>query len=86
MATHAYSVLDSYIYGFALQERALPVGTPQQLADVGEHLLRQLPADEYPNLRGVGTELMESAFNYADEFGFGLDLILDGLERIRAEA
>jgi hypothetical protein len=46
--------------------------------------LRQMPADEYPNLRDVAIELIQSGFNYADEFEFGLDLILDGLEQRRA--
>jgi AcrR family transcriptional regulator len=85
MATHAYNLLDSYIYGFALQERTLPVATPEALAQVGEVLIGQLPGDEYPHLKAVGTELMASGFNYADEFAFGLDLILDGLAGIRAE-
>src|SRR4029079_19829088 len=32
LAAHAFSVLDSYIYGFALQERGLPFPTPEQAA------------------------------------------------------
>ncbi len=86
MAIHAYNLLDSYIYGFALQERSLPFGSPEELAEVGESFLRQIPADAYPNLRKVAIELIESGFNYANEFEFGLDLILDGLETIRGAA
>ena len=86
MATHAYNLIDSYIYGFVLQERTLPIATPEALAEVGEVLIGQLPGDEYPHLKAVGTELMASGFNYADEFEFGLDLILDGLERSRGTA
>jgi Tetracyclin repressor-like, C-terminal domain len=86
MATHAYNLLDSYIYGFALQERSLPVATPEDLATVGESILQQFPAGDYPNLRDVATDLIRSGFNYADEFAFGLDLILEGLERTRAES
>jgi len=82
MATHVYNLLDSYIYGFALQERSLPVATPEALAEVGEILIGQLPCDEYPNLKQVGTDLIASGFNYADEFEFGLDVILGGLERV----
>jgi len=86
MATHAYNLLDSYIYGFALQERTLPVATPETLAEFGEAFIGQLPGDEYPHLKAVGTELIALGFNYADEFEFGLDLILDGLAQIRAKA
>ena len=80
MATHAYNLVDSFIYGFALQERTLPIATPEALAAVGEVLIGQLPGDEYPNLKAVGIALMRSGFNYAHEFDYGLDLILDGLE------
>jgi hypothetical protein len=38
-----------------------------------------MPAETYPHLREVGLQLMEAGFNYADEFEFGLDVILDGL-------
>ena len=81
MATHAYNLLDSYIYGFALQERTLPVATPETLAEVGSILIGSLPADEYPDLIAVGTDLMASGFNYGAEFDFGLGLILDALDR-----
>jgi len=82
MATHAYNLLDSYIYGFALQARSIPVATPEALAEVGEILIGQLPGDEYPNLKAVGIELMASGFDYGTEFAFGLDLILDALDRL----
>ena len=82
MATRAFNVIDSYVYGFVLQELSLPFGTPEELTEVGEVMLREsIIADEYPHLRDVAVELMASGFAYADEFGFGLDLILDGVER-----
>lgn len=83
-ATHAYNLLDSFIYGFALQERTLPVATPETLTAVGEALIGQLPGDQYPNLKAVGLDLMASGFDYGGEFEFGLDLILDGLEQMRS--
>ena len=79
-ATRIYNVLDSYVYGFALQERGLPVGTPEQMAEVGEAILRQMPTDDYPHLARVGRDLIEAGFDYRGEFEFGLDLILDSLE------
>ena len=83
-ATHAYNAIDSFIYGFALQERGLPFGNQEELAELGEAMFRDLQVGEYPNLQRVAGELIESGFDYAREFEFGLDLILDGLERRRA--
>ena len=81
MATHAYNLVDSYVLGFALQEVNLPFGNAEELAAVGDELLTQVPADQYPNLVRVGSELLASGFAYGNEFEFGLDLILDGIER-----
>lgn len=81
MATHAYNLVDSYVLGFALQEVNLPFGNAEELAAVGDELLTQVPADQYPNLVRVGSELLASGFDYGNEFEFGLDLILDGIER-----
>ena len=79
MATRIYNLVDSYVYGFALQERALPVTTPEQLADVGDAILASMPVDEFPHLARVGRDLMESGFDYRAEFEPGLDLILDAV-------
>jgi len=80
-ATHAYNLVDSYVLGFALQEVNLPFSNAEELAAVGEQLLAHLSADAYPNLVRASRELLGSGFNYGDEFAFGLDLILDGIER-----
>ena len=81
MAAHAYSVLDSYIYGFALQEKSLPFDTAREASEVATGMLRPFPADEYPNLVAMIEHAMKPGYAYGDEFEFGLDLILDGLER-----
>jgi AcrR family transcriptional regulator len=88
LAVHAYSVQDAYIYGFALQEKSLPFETAEESAAVAEvmvaEMLRQFPADEYPYLvEVVGGYVATSGYDFADEFLYGLDLILDGLERRR---
>ena len=83
---HAYNVQDSYIYGFALQERALPDSfeDPEVSARVAERQLAQIPPDEFPYIREmVGDHIAKVGFHYAAEFEFGLALILDGLERRR---
>ncbi len=85
MAAHAYSALDSYIYGFALQEASLPFDTAEETADVIQMILAQSPADEYPHLTELTIEhVLQPGYDYGNEFEFGLDLILDGLERARA--
>ncbi len=88
LAVHAYSVQDAYIYGFALQEKSLPFETAEESAAVAEvmvaEMLRQFPADEYPYLvEVVGGYVATSGYDFADEFLYGLELILDGLERRR---
>ena len=84
LALHAYSALDSYIYGFALQEQTLPFDTPDQVAEVSEMMLAQFPAGDYPYLTEAMVEHVgKPGYDYADEFEFGLDLILDGLEKLR---
>ncbi|HEY8737344.1 MAG TPA: TetR/AcrR family transcriptional regulator [Candidatus Dormibacteraeota bacterium] len=84
MAAHAVSVIDGYVYGFALQQINLPLHTPEQVAQVGENIIRQLPADEYPHLAEMITQhAMTPGYDYGDEFEFGLDLILDGLAKLR---
>jgi AcrR family transcriptional regulator len=82
LAAHAFSVLDSYIYGFALQERSLPFHTPKETAELAEDILAGFPADQYPHLTELTTQhVLRPGYDYGHEFEFGLDLILDGLER-----
>jgi AcrR family transcriptional regulator len=87
MVAHAYSVLDAYIYGFALTKMNLPFEGGADVADVAQSMLEPFPANEYPNLMAFITEhAMQPGYDFGDEFEYGLDLILDGLERVRAEA
>ena len=82
VAAHAFSVLDSYIYGFALQEASLPFDSGEGTADLAEATLRQMPADQYPHLTELTIEhVLRPGYDYGAEYVFGLDLILDGLER-----
>jgi AcrR family transcriptional regulator len=84
MAAHAFSVLDSYIYGFALQEASLPFETGPQTAELAQTMVEQFRAGDYPHLTELTTEhVLKPGYAYADEYEFGLDLILDGLERSR---
>ena len=83
MAAHAYSLMDSDIYGFVLQEVNLPFDASTG-GEVAQDMLQQFPVDEFPHLAELTFEhVMKPGYDYGDEFDFGLDLILDGLERAR---
>jgi AcrR family transcriptional regulator len=88
LAVHAYSVQDAYIYGFALQERDMSSESATDFAAEAQRQMREYEAvlDDYPRLvEVVGGHVAKAGYDYAAEFLFGLDLILDGLERLRDE-
>lgn len=81
---HAYSLLDSYIYGFALQEASLPFDTGADTVELGQEILEAAPTDAYPHLAEFMVEhAMKPGYAFGDEFEVGLDLILDALDRLR---
>ena len=82
LTAHAYALLDSYIYGFALQEKGLPMTTPEETARIAQSIVASFPADAYPHLAAFTFEhVLRPDFDFGAEYEFGLDLILDGLER-----
>ena len=84
LAAHAYSLMDSYIYGFALQQASLPFDTGEQAAAMAEGLMRQFAGGQYPYMTEIAMELvMKPGYSYTAEFEFGLDVILDALEQWR---
>lgn len=87
MAAHANWLLDSYTYGFVLQEASLPFESADDFVDMAQDVyLPQLPADEFPYLRESAEALASSGFDPAEEFLFGLELVLDALESLRVGA
>jgi AcrR family transcriptional regulator len=87
MATHANWVLDSYLYGFSMQETSLSFDSADVFADAAENVyLPQLPPEEFPYLNESATALVAAGYDPADEFVFGLDLILGALEPLRTTA
>ena len=86
MTVHAYSVQDAYIYGFALQETDMSSRTPEDFAAEAQRQMVDY-ADalaDFPNLvEVVGGHVAKVGYDYHAEFLFGLDVILDGLERLR---
>jgi AcrR family transcriptional regulator len=80
-AVHAYNLLDCYTYGFALQEKTIPFETPEESAEMAEVTVGDMGAT-YPYLAEVVSEFATSGgYDYTGEFEFGLDFILDGLDR-----
>lgn len=84
LAAHAYSVIDAYVFGFVLTELNLPM-EPGESTEAFAAELGQL-GDDYPHLVEMITEqVVGRDYAYADEFDYGLELILDGLaQRLRA--
>jgi AcrR family transcriptional regulator len=87
MTDHAYHALDSHIMGFTLWVVGMNLGTEEEFAAMAADFLRDLPREDLPHLaEHVEQHLKPSDPDDEGEFAFGLDLILDGLERIRASA
>ncbi len=85
MTAHAYALLDSYIFGFALSEAALPINGPETVSEVAESMMLQYLAEAYPNLLEFTNEhILKPGYDFGAEFEFGLNLILDGLDRSKS--
>jgi AcrR family transcriptional regulator len=84
-AVHAYSLMDSYIYGFALQDKTLAGDMPSEAKRRREVVAARHPAPEqdYPYLIEVAEQFAMHGYDYTSEFEFGLDLILDGIARLK---
>ena len=85
LAAHAVSTVDSYVHGFVLQEVNLPFRDESQLAAMIGQIMESFPASEFPYLFELTLEhVLQPGYDYGDEFEYGLDLILDGLETTSA--
>jgi len=78
---HIFSLIDSYIYGFVLQEVALPFDETSNLDAIVEGMMMPFSPEEYPNLTEFTAEyILKPGYRYGDEFEYGLDIILDALQ------
>lgn len=89
MTAHAYALVDSYVYGFALQEASLPATDGAEMAELASSIIDidiDIDTDgssPYPHLAAFTTEhVLQPGYDFRAEFEFGLDLILDALERL----
>ena len=86
LAAHAYSILDGYVYGFTLTELTLPFRN-SEVAEVAGNIMEGFRPGEYPHLAEMAVDrAMKPGYNYGDEFEYGLDLILDGIQRAQDSA
>ncbi|HWR10442.1 MAG TPA: TetR/AcrR family transcriptional regulator C-terminal domain-containing protein [Rectinemataceae bacterium] len=81
-AARAFSLLDSYIYGFGIQRFNMSADADASPEEMAQAILASIPAEKYPYLHRMASQAMESGYDAEADFDFGLELILDGLERI----
>ena len=82
-AVHAYNAVQSYTYGFCLQEKYLSFETPDESVELAARTLGD-HADEYPYIAEVVAEFAKlGGYDYDEEFEIALDLILDTIERLK---
>jgi AcrR family transcriptional regulator len=85
MAAHAFALLDSYVFGFAVQEASMPFEGTEAAHDLAESIVGRLPEGAYPHLAELTAEhVMQPGYDFGDEFAFGLEIVLDGIERAAA--
>jgi len=80
-AAHAFWLLDSFVYGHVIQETRLPINTSEKVSESTGSNVEQITRDEYPHLVEIGEHALKSEYSVDTEFEFGLDLILDALDR-----
>ena len=79
----AWNAMDSHIYGFTLLLQNFPVD-PEEYASAAASYLPMLPADTYPYMHELSRGVADGSHDGTHDFSFGLELILDGLDRLRA--
>ncbi len=85
LADHAWTALDGFIYGFTLQKRNFPF-EPAEYASAAKRFLPMIPAETFPGLNGMSQEIIAGRHDGMHQLEFGLELLLDGLERLRSSA
>ncbi len=80
--THAFSLIDSYLYGFVLQELAMPIRTPADLDSVGQELLTALPEDAFPAFSEMVRHTLTVGWDPDQTFAVGLGAVLDAVARL----
>ena len=82
MADHAWNALDAYIYGFTLHKLNFPLD-PSEYATAATQFLHMIPVEQFPYLNGMSQEVIAGRHDGMHQIELGLELLLDGLERMR---
>ncbi|MBW4662097.1 MAG: TetR/AcrR family transcriptional regulator C-terminal domain-containing protein [Drouetiella hepatica Uher 2000/2452] len=82
MADQAWNAIDSHIYGFTLQELNFPVEATEY-AETAENFISHIPPDQYLYMHQLSLFIIDGSYDGLHNFEFGLDFILDGLDRLR---
>jgi hypothetical protein len=82
LADHAWTAIDAYIYGFTIQKRNFPID-PAEYASAAKRFLPLIPPDRFPHLYGMSQEVIAGRHDGLHQLDFGLELLLDGIERLR---
>ncbi len=77
---HAFGTLDSHLYGFTMQVVSWPFDA-EDMAAVAEAMAAELDGERYPHIIAMASMAATRRGGIPIDFTFGLDLILDGLER-----
>jgi hypothetical protein len=78
---HAFALIDSYVFGFALSEAALPIHGPETVPEVADQMMQGFDPSEFPHLVEFSLEhVLKPGYDFGREFDYGLGLILDALD------
>ena len=83
---HAYHIVESYVLGFTTQVLNFRSVDESQFEDVVAAFIRGDYAEEFPHFTEHALQHMEPHDDGVNAVELGLDLILDGLERLRDAA
>lgn len=85
VADRAWNAIDSHVYGFTLQALNFPF-EPSEYSDAAEEYLPLIPEEQYPFIHALSQNVINGTHDGVQDFCFGLDLILDSLERLHEKS
>lgn len=82
LADHAWNALDSYLFGFTFHTLNFPLD-PADYVSAAKQFIHLIPVETFPYLNGLSQELIAGRHDGVHRFELGLDLLLEGLEKLR---
>ncbi len=81
LTDQAWNTIDSYIYGFDLQSQNYPL-QPSEFKAAAKQYLPAIPKETYPYLHDMGLSIINGTHDGIQDFDFGLELLLESLDRL----